>query len=126
MRYLIPVVLFCSLSGAALADQPVAQLPAGAAEVQIMGTTYWKSGDNFYRFNQQTGNFYLTNPPTAMPHDRSAHMYQRGQTLPATNLSSDQIEGCRNAAADKSNAVPNRGSEVFINAYNACVRDLQR
>ncbi|QIL91086.1 hypothetical protein ACONUD_13600 [Microbulbifer harenosus] len=129
MRYLIPVVLFCSLSGAALAQQPISQLPAGASEVQIMGTTYWRSGNNFYQFNQDTGLFYQVPQPTVQAHkDRvlQAHMYQRSQTLPGTGLSSDQLEGCRNVAADKSNAVPNRGSEVFINAYNSCIRDLQR
>ncbi|WP_105102288.1 hypothetical protein [Microbulbifer pacificus] len=129
MRYLIPVVLFCSLSGAALADQPMSQLPAGASEVQIMGTTYWRSGDNFYQFNEQTGLFYEVPQPTVQAHkDRlnQAHMSQRSQTVPATNLTGDQIEGCRNTAADKSNAVPNRGSEVYISEYNACVRDLQQ
>ncbi|WGL15033.1 hypothetical protein PVT68_09595 [Microbulbifer bruguierae] len=129
MRYLLPVVLFCSLSGVALADQPMTQLPAGASEVQIMGKTYWHSGDNFYQFNENTGQFYQVPQPTVQAHkDRvsQAHMYQRSQTLPATNLSSDQIEGCRNAAADKSNAVPNRGSDVYISEYNSCVRDLQQ
>lgn len=128
MRYLIPVVLFCSLSGVALAGQPVSQLPAGASEVQILGTTYWRSGDNFYRFNQESGMFYEVPQPTVQAHqDRlQAHMYQRSQTVPATSLTSDQIEGCRNAAADKSNAVPNRGSEVYISEYNSCITDLQR
>lgn len=129
MRYLIPVVLFCSLSGAALAQQPLSQLPAGASEVQIMGTTYWRSGDNFYQFNRDTGLFYQVPQPTVQAHkDRvqQAHMYQRSQTLPGTGLTSDQLEGCRNVAADKSNEVPNRGSEVFINSYNSCIRDLQQ
>ncbi|HEY8569961.1 hypothetical protein [Microbulbifer sp.] len=129
MRYLIPVVLFCSLSGAALAGQPISQLPAGASEVQILGTTYWRSGDSFYRFNQESGMFYEVPQPTVQAHQdrvQQAHMYQRSQTLPGTGLTSDQIEGCRNAAADKSNEVPNRGSDVYISEYNSCVRDLQQ
>ena len=129
MRYLIPVVLFCSLSGVAMAQQPMSQLPAGASEVQIMGKTYWHSGDTFYQFNENTGMFYEVPQPTVQAHkDRvnQAHMYQRSQTLPGTGLTGDQIEGCRNAAADKSNEVPNRGSEVYINEYNSCIRDLQQ
>ncbi|MFD1215881.1 MULTISPECIES: hypothetical protein [Microbulbifer] len=126
MRYLIPVVLFCTFAGFAQAQQPTDQLPAGSSEIQVLGKTYWKSGDNFYRFNENTGMFYQVPQPTVQAHrDQSAHMYQRNQTLPATGLTGDQIEGCRNAAADKSNAVPNRGSEVYINEYNRCVTDLQ-
>lgn len=126
MRYLLPVVLFCTVAGFAQAQESVNQLPSGSSEVQIMGKTYWQSGDNFYRFNQETGMFYQVPQPTVQAHrDRSAHMSQRSQTVPATNLTPDQIEGCRNAAADKSNAVPNRGSQVYIQEYNSCVNDLQ-
>ncbi|WP_299594823.1 hypothetical protein [uncultured Microbulbifer sp.] len=128
MRYLLPVVLFCSLSGVALAQQPMSQLPAGSSEVQILGKTYWHSGDNFYQFNEETGMFYQVPQPTVQAHkDRAsqAHMSQRSQTLPGTGLTGDQIEGCRSAAADKSNEVPNRGSEVYINEYNSCIKDLQ-
>lgn len=94
-----------------------------------MGKTYWHSGDNFYQFNEQTGMFYQVPQPTVQAHkDRLSqpHMHQRSQTLPATNLSADQIEGCRSAAADKSNAVPNRGSSVYIQEYNRCITDLQQ
>lgn len=127
MRYLLPVVLFCTVAGFAQAQQPMDQLPAGSSEVQILGKTYWKSGDSFYQFNESTGMFYQVPEPQVQAHrDQAAHMSQRSQTVPATNLTPDQIEGCRNAAADKSNAVPNRGSQVYIQEYNACVSDLQQ
>lgn len=129
MRYFMPVVLFCAVAGftQVQAQEQRTQLPAGSSEVQIMGKTYWQSGDNFYQFNEQTGLFYQVPQPTVQAHkDRAsqAHMYQR--TVPSTNLTGDQIEGCRNSAADKSNEVPNRGSSVYINEYNKCITDLQR
>ena len=130
MRYIFPVILFCSMVGFAQADSTqLSQLPAGSETVQIMGKTYWHSGDNFYQFNENTGMFYQVPQPTVQAHkDRvsQAHMYQRSQTVPTTNLSSDQIEGCRNTAADKSNEVPNRGSSVYIQEYNRCITDLQQ
>ncbi|WP_226703758.1 hypothetical protein [Microbulbifer elongatus] len=126
MRYLLPVVLFCSLSGVAMAQQPMSELPAGSSEVQIMGKTYWHSGDNFYQFNEETGMFYQVPQPTVQAHQNRVQQSHRSQrTLQGTGLTGDQIEGCRNAAADKSNEVPNRGSEVYINEYNRCIRDLQ-
>ncbi|WP_295798596.1 hypothetical protein [uncultured Microbulbifer sp.] len=127
MRYLASLILLLSMSGVALAGDTLQQLPPGAETVQIMGKTYWHSGDNFYQFNEETGQFYQVPQPTVQAHrDRAAHMSQRSQTVPATNLTGDQIEGCRNAAADKSNAVPNRGSEVYIQEYNRCITDLQQ
>lgn len=127
MRYMASFLLVFCMSGFALAGDVVQQLPPGAETVQIMGKTYWHSGDNFYRFNEDTGMFYQVPQPTVQAHkDRAAHMYQRSQTLPATSLTADQIDGCRNAAADKSNAVPNRGSSVYIQEYNKCVSDLQQ
>ncbi|MCQ3830981.1 hypothetical protein [Microbulbifer elongatus] len=123
MRYLLPVVLFCSIAGFAQADSTMTQLPSGAQEVQIMGNTYYKSGDTFYRFNEQGGYFYETNPPHAM--DRQTTTHQSVVTQPGPGVTADQIEGCRNVAADKSNAVPNRGSSVYINEYNRCINDLQ-
>lgn len=129
MRYLMPVILFFAIVGFAQAQDRMTQLPSGASEVQIMGKTYWKSGSNFYQFNEETGQFYQVPQPTVQAHQNrasQAHMYQRSQTVPATNLTGDQVEGCRNTAADKSNAVPNRGSQVYINEYNKCITDLQR
>ncbi|MBB5211253.1 hypothetical protein GTQ55_02510 [Microbulbifer hydrolyticus] len=109
-----------------MAQQPMAQLPAGASEVQIMGKTYWHSGDNFYQFNENTGMFYEVPQPTVQAHkDRASQAHQSVVAQPGPGVTADQIEGCRNAAADKSNAVPNRGSEVYINEYNSCIRDLQ-
>ncbi|GAB2512286.1 hypothetical protein [Microbulbifer agarilyticus] len=124
MRYLLPVVLFCSIAGFAHAQSTMTQLPSGAQEVQILGNTYYKSGDTFYRFNEQGGYFYETNPPRVMDHQSTPNASV--VTNPGVGLTSDQIEGCRNAAADKSNAVPNRGSSVYINEYNRCISDLQR
>lgn len=125
MRYLIAVVLLCSVAGFSQA-QALKQLPPSATAVQIQGNTYYKFGDSYYRFNQDGGYYVEVPPPSLMPHDQSAHMYQRGQTVPGTSLTSDQIQGCRNLAADKSNAVPNRGSEVYLEAYQSCINDLQR
>lgn len=120
MRYLFPLILLFSIAGFTQADDKMRQLPSGAATVQILGQTYYKSGDTFYSFQEDGGYFYEVQPPSVMPGYKQPQ-HQSSRTITVPGASADQLEGCRDSAADKSNANPQAGSQVYINEYNRCV-----
>lgn len=127
MRYLIPLILMCSLAGYSQAQDRLNQLPSNTSEVQIRGQTYYQHGSTFYRFHPQGGYYYEVQPPSNIrQYDQPQHLYRRGQTQPSTNMSTDQVEGCRNMAADKANANPATGGKVYIREYNRCINMLNQ
>ncbi|WP_444940161.1 hypothetical protein [Microbulbifer sp. ZKSA004] len=128
MRYLVSMVLLCSLAGFSYADDRMTRLPSNAEPVQILGKTYYQSGNNFYAFNEQGRYFYRVQPPTRIrSYENPRDMYIRGsQPRPQTwGLTRDQVEGCMNAAADMANANPAVGGKIYIREYNRCISNLR-
>ncbi|WKD51411.1 hypothetical protein [Microbulbifer spongiae] len=127
MRYLVSLVLLFSLAGFSYAQERLTQLPSNAATVQILGKTYYQSGNTFYRFDENTRYFYQVQPPTVLPrYQQPTDMSVRGMWhRPEMGLTQDQIEGCRNAAADKSNANPSIGGKIYIREYHRCIGNLR-
>ncbi|GAA5442561.1 hypothetical protein Misp06_00735 [Microbulbifer sp. NBRC 101763] len=153
MRYVLSMILLLSLAGFSYAQERLAQLPAGASPVQILGKTYYQSGNTFYAFNEQGRYFYPVQPPTRIrQYEQPRNMYWRGSqpryywrgsqpryywrgsqpsyywrdsTPRYYGLTRDQVEGCMNAAADKANANPRIGGKVYIREYNQCISNLR-
>ncbi|MFA0812923.1 hypothetical protein [Microbulbifer epialgicus] len=138
MRYLLSMILLLSLAGFSYAQERLTQLPAGASPVQILGKTYYQSGNTFYAFSEQGGYFYPVQPPTAIrqyerPRDmyirgtqprRPRHLYMRGTQTP-WGLTRHQVEACRNTAASMANANPANGGKIYIREYNQCVNNMR-
>ncbi|GAB2882691.1 hypothetical protein ACCI51_18010 [Microbulbifer echini] len=135
MRYLFSLILLFSIAGYGVAQERLSQLPAGASPVQILGKTYYQSGNTFYAFSEQGRYFYQVQPPTRIrQYERPRDMYIRG-ARPGTHaqrgrpgiqgLTRDQVEGCMNAAADKANANPAIGGKVYIREYNQCLSNYR-
>ncbi|WP_226647738.1 hypothetical protein [Microbulbifer variabilis] len=151
MRYLFSMILLFSLAGYGVAQERLAQLPAGASPVQILGKTYYQSGNTFYAFSEQGRYFYPVNPPTRIRsyeqprnmylRDTRPRYYSRGTpsyywrgtpnyywrgTMPRNyGLTRDQIEGCMNFAADRANANHANGGKVYIREYNQCISNYR-
>ncbi|WP_444929450.1 hypothetical protein ACJJIF_16660 [Microbulbifer sp. SSSA002] len=128
MRYLVSMVLLCSLAGFSFADDRMTSLPANAEPVQILGKTYYQSGNNFYAFNEQGRFFYQVQPPTSIRnYERPKDMSVRGSQSHSKTwgLTRDQVEGCMNSAADMANANPAVGGKVYIREYNLCINNLR-
>lgn len=145
MRYVFSVILLLSLAGFSYAQDRLAQLPAGSSPVQILGKTYYQSGNTFYAFNEQGRYFYPVQPPTRIrQYEQPRNMYWRGRDHRARyyrgtqpryymrgtqprhyGLTRDQVEGCMNAAADKANANHAIGGKIYIREYNQCISNLR-
>lgn len=129
MRFLIPLILACSLVGYSHAQQPIQELPSGTSAVQIMGQTYYQHGDTFYRFNPEGGYFFEVQPPKDLlkyEQQERAHFYRRSLKEYGTQIHGDMIvddveTGCRNLAAERANQNPAIGGKIYMQEFNRCM-----
>ena len=121
MRFLIPLLLLCSLAGYSQAQERLTQLPYETSEIQVRGQTYYQHGDTYYRFYPEGGYYYEVSPPTYIPRSDQAHYYRRDMSQQGKNISEDVERGCRNQAADRANQYPATGARVYIREFNRCI-----
>ncbi|MCW8126150.1 hypothetical protein [Microbulbifer halophilus] len=123
MRYLIPLLLMCSLAGYTQAQeqQQLNQLPSGTSEIQVRGQTFYQHGDTYYRFHPQGGYYYEVQPPQDMSRSDQAHFYRRNLSDQHPNVANDVERGCRNQAADQANRNPANGGKIYIREFNRCI-----
>ncbi|MEW5249171.1 hypothetical protein [Microbulbifer discodermiae] len=127
MRYLFSFVLLLSVAGFTYAQERLTQLPSDATTVQILGKTYYQTGSNFYRFNEEGRYFYQVQPPTAIRrYEQPRDMSVRGMSHSEMGLTRSQVEGCQNAAADKANANPSMGGKIYMHEYRKCIGNLRQ
>lgn len=120
MRYLVPLLLMCSLAGYSQAQEQLSQLPSGTSEIQVRGQTYYQHGDNYYRFHPQGGYYYEVQPPHDVSRGQS-HQYRRGMSPQAPHTAIDVEKGCRNRAAEQANRNPSSGGKLYIREFNRCM-----
>ncbi|USD23265.1 hypothetical protein MJO52_09040 [Microbulbifer variabilis] len=53
MHFLFLVLLLFSIANISTAQERLAQLPTDAQPLQILGKTYYQSGNNFYAFSEK-------------------------------------------------------------------------
>lgn len=121
MRFLIPLILMCSLAGYSQAQEQLRQLPSGSSEVQVMGQTYYQHGNTFYRFHSQGGYYYEVTPPRGLIRYEQPHFYRRTLPEPEQRVRIDSEEGCRNWAAERANRNPSMGGKIYISEFNRCM-----
>ncbi|WP_250461519.1 hypothetical protein [Microbulbifer litoralis] len=120
MRFLIPLLLMCSLAGYSQAQDRLTELPANTSEIQVRGQTYYQHGDTYYRFHPQGGYYYEVVPPTAS-RSSQAHEYRRDMSQQRPSVDQSIERGCRNQAADLANRNPQTGGRVYIAEFNRCM-----
>ncbi|WP_444924871.1 hypothetical protein ACJJH9_07960 [Microbulbifer sp. DLAB2-AF] len=128
MHFLFLVLLLLSIANFSTAQERLAQLPADAQPVQILGKTDYQSGNNFYAFSEKGRYYYPVDPPTAIrQYERPRNLsFLSTRTEPGPRLTRGQIAGCMNMAADKANANPAKGGKVYIREYNMCLENTRR
>ncbi len=121
MRFLIPLILMCSLAGYSQAQEQLSKLPSGTAVVQLRGQTYYQHGNTFYRYYPQGGYYYEVTPPRGLIRSEQPHFYRRTLPAPERRVRIDSEAGCRNFAADRANRNPSMGGKIYISEFNRCM-----
>ncbi|MBB3060420.1 hypothetical protein [Microbulbifer rhizosphaerae] len=124
MRFLIPLILMCSLAGYSQAQEQLRQLPSGATEVQVRGQTYYQHGNTFYRYHPQGGYFYEVSAPRGLIRAEQPRFYRR--SLPEQRIRINSEEGCRNWAAEHANRNPSIGGKIYMRQFNRCMNMLRQ
>ncbi|WP_308367048.1 MULTISPECIES: hypothetical protein [unclassified Microbulbifer] len=124
MRFLIPLILMCSLAGYSQAQEQLRQLPSGATEVQVRGQTYYQHGNTFYRFHPQGGYYYEVRAPRGLIRAEQPHFYRR--SLPEQRIRINSEEGCRNWAAEHANRNPSIGGKIYMRQFHRCMNMLRQ
>ncbi|WP_323845760.1 hypothetical protein [Microbulbifer magnicolonia] len=119
MRFLIPLILMCSLAGYSQAQEQMRQLPEDTTQIQYLGQTYYQHGNDFYRFNPDGGYYYEVQPPRGMIRYEQPHFHRLD--LPEQRVRIDSEEGCRNQAAELANRNPSMGGKVYTREFNRCM-----
>lgn len=123
MRFLIPLILLCSLAGYSQAQEPLRQLPSDSTQIEYLGQTYYQHGNTFYRFHPQGGYYYEVKPPQGMVRYQQPHFHRLD--LPEQRVRITSEEGCRNLAAAHANRNPSIGGKVYMREFNRCMKQIR-
>ncbi|MCX2783280.1 hypothetical protein OQJ46_09795 [Microbulbifer thermotolerans] len=118
MRYLIPLILMCSLAGYSQAQERMRSLPSDSSQIQYMGQTYFAHNGKYYRYIPDGGYYYRVQPPRGMVRDVQPHFYRLTPREYRATITT--MEDCRNWAAARASRNPAIGGKIYMTELNRC------